>query len=81
MPGVGTINRYQDNRNTARKTKWKTKLLIVGCYHPPSQNDNDFFHNLSKALPLDSLNSNYEKFLLVGDFNSQRIMKLKLPIF
>ena len=29
-----------------RKTKW----LIVGCYHPPSQNDNYFFHNLSKAL-------------------------------
>ena len=25
-----------------RKTKW----LIVGCYHPPSQNDNYFFHNL-----------------------------------
>ena len=48
-----------------RKTKW----LIVGCYHPPSQNDNYFFHNLSKAL--DSLNSNYEKFLLVGDFNSE----------
>ena len=47
-----------------RKTKW----LIVGCYHPPSQNDNYFFYNLSKAL--DSLNSNYEKFLLVGDFNS-----------
>ena len=48
-----------------RKTKW----LIVGCYHPPSQNDNYFFYNLSKAL--DSLNSNYEKFLLVGDFNSE----------
>ena len=43
--------------------------MIVGCYHPPSQNDNYFFHNLSKAL--DSLNSNYEKFLLVGDSNSE----------
>ena len=30
---------------------------------------NYFFYNLSKAL--DSLNSNYEKFLLVGDFNSE----------
>ena len=48
-----------------RKTKW----LIIGCYHPPSHNDNYFFHNLSKALG--SLNSNYEKFLLVGDFNSE----------
>ena len=43
--------------------------MIVGCYHPLSQNDNYFFYNLSKAL--DSLNSNYEKFLLVGDFNSE----------
>ena len=43
--------------------------MIVGCYHPPSQNDNFFFYNLSKAL--DSLNSNYEKFILVGDFNSE----------
>ena len=48
-----------------RNTKW----LIVGCYHPPSQNDNYFFYNPSKAL--DSLNSNYEQFLLVGDFNSE----------
>ena len=38
-----------------RKTKW----LIFGCYHPPSQNDNYFFYNLSKALG--SLNSNYAK--------------------
>ena len=48
-----------------RKTKW----LIVDCYHPPSQNDNYFFYDLSKVL--DSLNSNYEKFLLVGDLNSE----------
>ena len=47
-----------------RKTKW----LIVGCYHPPSQNDSYFFYNLGKAL--DSL-STYKKFLLVGDFNSE----------
>ena len=48
-----------------RKSKW----LVVCCYHPPSQNDNYFFYNLGKAL--DSLNSNYEKFLLIGDFNSE----------
>ena len=47
-----------------RKVKW----LVVGCYHPPSQNDDCYFCNLSKAL--DSLNSNYEKFLVIGDFNS-----------
>ena len=48
-----------------RKTKW----LIVDSYHPPSQNDNYFFYNLSKALG--NLNSNYEKFLLVDDFYSE----------
>ena len=48
-----------------RKTKW----LIVDRYHPPSQNDNYFFYNLSKALG--NLNSNYEKFLLVDDFYSE----------
>ena len=47
-----------------RKVKW-----LVGCYHPPSQNDDYYFCNLSKAL--DSLNSNYEKFLVIGDFNSE----------
>ena len=48
-----------------RKGKW----LVVGCYHPPSQNNNYYFCSLSKVL--DSLNSNYEKFLLIGDFNSE----------
>ena len=48
-----------------RKVKW----LIVGCYHPPSQNDEYYFRNLSKAL--DSFNNKYEKFLLIGDFNAE----------
>ena len=48
-----------------RKVKW----LVVGCYHPPSQNDDYYFCSLSKLL--DSLNSNYETFLLAGDFNSE----------
>ena len=48
-----------------RKAKW----LVAGCYHQPSQNDDYYFWNLSKAL--DSLNSNYEKVLLIGDFNSE----------
>ena len=37
-----------------RKVKW----LVVGCYHPLSQNNYCYFCNLSKVL--DSLNSNYE---------------------
>ena len=48
-----------------RKVKW----LVVGFYYPPSKNDEYYFCNLSKVL--DSLNSNYEKFLLIGDFNSE----------
>ena len=48
-----------------RKVKW----LVVGCYHPPSQNDDYYFCNLNKVL--DSLNSNYEKFSLIRDFNSE----------
>ena len=48
-----------------RKAKW----LVVGCYHPPSQNDEYFFSNLSKTL--DSLHNKYEKLLLIGDFNSE----------
>ena len=43
--------------------------MVAGCYHPPSQNHDDYFCNLSKVL--DSLNSNYEKFLLIADFNSE----------
>ena len=44
------------------------KWLLVHCYHPPSQNDDYYFCNLSKIL--NSLKSNYKKFLLIGDFNS-----------
>ena len=48
-----------------RKVKW----LFFGCYHPPSQNNDHCFCNLSKILG--SLNSNYKIFLLIGDFNSE----------
>ena len=47
-----------------RKCKW----LLCGTYHPPSQNDEYYFNYLDKAL--DSY-SNYEKVLLVGDFNTE----------
>ena len=46
-----------------RKTKW----LIFGSYHPPSQSDQYYFDNVGQAL--DTYNSTYEKSLLVGDFN------------
>ena len=47
-----------------RKCKW----LLLGTYHPLSQSDQYYFNNLDKSL---DTYSNYEKILLVGDFNAQ----------
>ena len=46
----------------------KSKLLLMGAYNPPSQGDNYFFEHLDKAL---DIYCNYEKVLLLGDFNSE----------
>ena len=48
-----------------RKTKW----LLFGSYHPPSQSDSYFFDCVAKGLDL--YYPDYDKFLLVGDFNAQ----------
>ena len=48
-----------------RKTKW----LLLGTYHPPSQSDNYFFQNIGSSI--DFYCQYYEKFLLVGDFNAE----------
>ena len=50
----------------------KSKWLLVGCYHPPSQNDQYFFNVIDLAL--DTYN-NYNKLLLIGDFNIQEFEK------
>ena len=47
----------------------KSKFLLLGAYHPPSQPDHYFFDNLSRALDLYS--DAYEKMFLVGDFNTK----------
>ena len=47
-----------------RKCKW----LLVGTYHPPSQNDHYFFENLDKAI---DVYSHYENVLLAGDLNAE----------
>ena len=47
-----------------RKSKW----LICGAYHPPSQSDQYFFDNIEKAL---DVYFQYEKIMLAGDFNAQ----------
>ena len=48
-----------------RKSKW----LLFGTYHPPSQNDNFYFNNIGRAL--DVYTQQYDKILLVGDFNAE----------
>ena len=48
----------------------KTKLLLFGTYHSKNQeyglNDKDYFEQIGLAL---DVYSNYDKFLLAGDFN------------
>ena len=47
----------------------KHSRLLCGTYHLPSQNDEYYCNYLDKAL---DTYSNYEKVLLVGDFNTER---------
>ena len=47
-----------------RKSKW----LLCGTYHPPSQYDQYYFDNIDKAL---DVYCQYEKIMLIGDFNAQ----------
>ena len=48
-----------------RKSKW----LLLGTYHPPSQDDKFYFNNIGHAL--DIYTQNYDKIILVGDFNAE----------
>ena len=48
-----------------RKSKW----LLLGTYHPPSQKDNFYFKNVARAL--DIYTPKYDKILLTGDFNAE----------
>ena len=45
----------------------KYKILLLGTYSPPSQNKSYFLNSLSNSLDL--YINNYEKFILLGDFN------------
>ena len=47
-----------------RKSKW----LLCSTYHPPSQSNQYYFDNIDKAL---DVYCQYEKVVLVGDFNAQ----------
>ena len=48
-----------------RKSKW----LLLGTYHPLSQNDKFYFNNIGYAL--DIYTQYYDKIILVGDFNAE----------
>ena len=48
-----------------RKSKW----LLFGTYHPPSQNDNFYFNSIGHGL--DVYTKSYDKILLTGDFNAE----------
>ena len=61
-----------------RKSKW----LLFGTYHPPSQNDHFYFNTIGRAL--DIYTQKYDKILLVGDFNAEEnenIMKNFLELY
>lgn len=45
------------------------KWLLCGCNYPPSQQDIYLFNQLGNTLDKDT--QNYEKFLLIGDFNAE----------
>ena len=47
----------------------KSKLLLLGTYHPPSQDDNYYFQTIGNALEM--YNTKYEKSILAGDFNAE----------
>ena len=54
-----------------RKSKW----LLLGTYHPPSQNDNYYFDNIGRAL--DIYTQKYEKIILTGDFNAEESIRFE----
>ena len=59
-----------------RKSKW----LLFGTYHPPKQNDQLYFDNVSKAL----YSGKYDNILLAGDFyanESNTIMQDFMELF
>ena len=55
----------------------KSKLLLLGTYHPPSQNDDYYFKSIGDSL-------DYQKYVLVGDFNAdenEETMKQFLELY
>ena len=53
-------------------------MAICGTYHPPSQSDQYYFDNIYKAL---DVYCQYEKIMLVGDFNAQIAEKCLITFY
>ena len=45
----------------------KYKLLVLGTYHPPNQDNQYYLDNISNSLDL--YLRDYDRFMLIGDFN------------
>ena len=57
----------------------KSRLLLLGTYHPPNQHDDYYFQSIG-----DVYSTNYEKYILAGDFNaeeSELVMKRFLELY
>ena len=48
---------------------FKSKWLLFGIYHPPSQDDKLYFNSIGQGL--DVYTKSYDNFLLIGDFNAE----------
>ena len=47
----------------------KSKLLLLGTYHPPTQQDAYYFESIGCAL--ERFTTIYDKYVLAGDFNAE----------
>ena len=47
----------------------KSRLLLLGTYHPPNQHGDYYFQFIGDAL--DVYSTNYEKYIFAGDFNAE----------
>ena len=60
----------------------KSRLLLLGTYHPPNQHDDYYFQSIRDAL--DVYSTNYEKYILAGDLNAEEnelVMKRFLELY
>ena len=47
----------------------KSRLLLLGTYHPPNQKARYYFQSISQAI--DMYGTEYETYIFAGDFNTE----------